>query len=115
MAHITRSDRQISIIIGANIRAARKMRALSLKQLADELEISYQQLQKYESGRNRISATKLLMIAHSLGISISYFYRGSDLLDEQHKSSICPIEEIKDKHLRQQILQLVEAIKLTKN
>ena len=55
--------------IGARVRRERKARGYTIEQIGEILGISYQQVQKYESGANRISAGKLALLAEELGIS----------------------------------------------
>jgi len=64
-------------IIGQRIRLARKKRRWSMKKLADSLGISYQQVQKYESGRNFISLRWLLRICRAFDVSPLWFLPGS--------------------------------------
>lgn len=60
--------------IGLRVRALRKERGLSLDALAAALGIAYQQVQKYETGANRISAGALYGIARALRAPVGYFY-----------------------------------------
>ena len=69
---------QIDIFVGNRIKQKRKALNLSQQQLARELHISFQQLQKYESGQNRISASRLWDISQILNESVSFFFRGID-------------------------------------
>lgn len=70
----SRSPSDLDVLIGARLRLARKMRGLSQGGLADILGITFQQIQKYEAGSNRISAVTLFVIADKLAIPITYFY-----------------------------------------
>ncbi len=67
-----RSPKDIDIQVGANIRALRKKLGLSLIELAEILDLSYQQLQKYEIGANRISTGTLVQLADALNVSPGY-------------------------------------------
>lgn len=67
-------------MIGKQIRLARNMRKMNMEQLGSELGITYQQLQKYESGINRISAARLFKISQILDRPITFFYDG--LIDD---------------------------------
>lgn len=58
--------------IGARVREFRLLRSMSQQALADQLGITFQQMQKYEKGMNRISASALIMICKSLGITPDY-------------------------------------------
>jgi transcriptional regulator with XRE-family HTH domain len=63
--------------IGSRVRMRRKMLAMSQTQLADALGITYQQVQKNESGTNRIAATRLQQISHILQVPIAFFFEGT--------------------------------------
>jgi transcriptional regulator with XRE-family HTH domain len=62
--------------VGSNIRLRRTMLGLTQEQLASALNISYQQVQKYETGANRISAGRLYEIAKHLNVEIGFFFEG---------------------------------------
>jgi transcriptional regulator with XRE-family HTH domain len=62
------------IEIGRKIRTLRLERGLSQSRLADGIGLSFQQLQKYESGANRVSAGRLQKIAEQLGVPVTVFY-----------------------------------------
>jgi transcriptional regulator with XRE-family HTH domain len=70
---------EIDFYLGARVRGLRKARGVSQQALADELNLSFQQIQKYESGQNRISAAKLFMIALTFEVPIGYFFEGLEL------------------------------------
>ncbi len=69
---------QIDIYVGNRIKQKRKTLNLSQQQLARELHVSFQQLQKYESGQNRISASRLWDISQILGEPVNFFFKGID-------------------------------------
>ena len=60
--------------VGARISARRRLLQLSQKEMAEKLGITFQQVQKYEKGVNRIGAGRLYGIAQILGVDIDYFY-----------------------------------------
>lgn len=60
----------IDVQVGARLRALRKMRKLTQSELAAALGLSFQQVQKYENGANRISASKLWQAAELLGVQV---------------------------------------------
>jgi len=60
------------------MRQRREMRGLPQKELARQLGISFQQVQKYESGANRISASKLWQLCSVLDVEPGYFFQGLD-------------------------------------
>ena len=65
----------IDIAIGARVRAVRLDCALSQQALADRLGVTFQQLQKYERGTNRIAVARLIDIASALDQPLSWFLR----------------------------------------
>lgn len=69
----TRSAGSLDLEIGERIRASRLERNVSQQDLAGQLGITFQQLQKYESGANRVSASRLSDIATALGVAITEF------------------------------------------
>jgi transcriptional regulator with XRE-family HTH domain len=63
--------------VGARVRMRRKMLAMSQEQLADALGITYQQVQKNETGINRIAAGRLQQISHILQVPVAFFFEGA--------------------------------------
>ncbi|HEY5237182.1 MAG TPA: helix-turn-helix transcriptional regulator [Rhizomicrobium sp.] len=66
------------IHVGNRVRNRRLRLDMSQGSLGKPLGLTFQQIQKYESGRNRISAGLLPMIARILGVEIAYFYEGME-------------------------------------
>jgi transcriptional regulator with XRE-family HTH domain len=62
--------------VGKRIRHRRWMVGMTQQQLADKVGIKFQQIQKYETGMNRVSASRLWDIADTLGVGISFFFEG---------------------------------------
>jgi transcriptional regulator with XRE-family HTH domain len=62
--------------VGLRIRMRRKEMSVSQERLAEALGITFQQVQKYERGANRVSASKLWEIAAALKTPVAYFYDG---------------------------------------
>ena len=62
--------------VGARVRMRRKFLGLSQTDLASSLGLTFQQVQKYERGSNRISASKLYETAQALKVPVAYFYEG---------------------------------------
>jgi transcriptional regulator with XRE-family HTH domain len=63
--------------VGHRLRLARTSRKLSQTQLGEASGITFQQVQKYEKGTNRVSASRLFEFATLLGVEISYFFEGA--------------------------------------
>lgn len=70
--------RQVDAYVGERIRARRTELGLTQDDLASVLEISYQQVQKYETGANRVSAGRLFQIALNLDIDVAHFFDGAE-------------------------------------
>ncbi|WP_273720665.1 helix-turn-helix transcriptional regulator [Bartonella sp. ML71XJBT] len=68
--------------VGKKIRFRRNMLKMSQKHLGQSLGVSFQQIQKYETGLNRVGAGRLKEIADILNVSIAFFY--ADLFTKQH-------------------------------
>ncbi len=68
----------IDLHVGAQVRARRILLGFSQEKLAEGLGITFQQVQKYERGSNRISASRLFNIGQLLDVPITYFYDGVD-------------------------------------
>ncbi|MHA3977611.1 helix-turn-helix domain-containing protein [Halovulum sp. GXIMD14794] len=62
--------------VGQRIRHRRWMLGITQQQLGDAVGIKFQQIQKYETGMNRVSASRLWDIARALDVSISFFFEG---------------------------------------
>ena len=68
----------VDVHVGRRVRLRRKELGVSQAWLADRLGLTFQQVQKYERGANRISASKLYQIASVLEVPITYFFEGLD-------------------------------------
>ena len=69
-----KSPNPIDIYVGARIRARRLMLGMSQTSLADRLGITFQQVQKYEKGTNRVGSSRLMAISEVLGVPVAYFF-----------------------------------------
>ncbi len=68
--------KRVDDYVGEKIRERRTVLGLTQEHLAEALDISYQQVQKYETGANRVSAGRLYEIAKRLECSVGYFFEG---------------------------------------
>lgn len=114
-----KSPHYIDIIVGTNLRMLRQQRNMTQTDLADALSVTFQQIQKYEKGSNRISASRLADIARYLNISVSSFFEGSGL--EGKDTTILPysrgalkvaeaFDSISDPKVKSQLRHLIKAI-----
>jgi transcriptional regulator with XRE-family HTH domain len=110
-------------IVGRNIRIYRLQKGLTQTELADQLELTFQQVQKYEKGTNRVGSGRLLKIATFLGVPVTALFKGSDEMEDTDKQSIFDqlakphanrllqaFARIDDDGLRRSVVQLVEEI-----
>ena len=66
----------VDVYVGRRLRARRRLLGLTQEALASSVDIRFQQIQKYESGANRVSASRLWSLANALNVPISYFFDG---------------------------------------
>ena len=64
-------------LVGARLRSRRKQLRISQERLGKEIGVSFQQVQKYENGTNRIGAGRLAEISRVLDVPVAYFFTGS--------------------------------------
>src|ERR1700744_181927 len=69
--------------VGRKLCVLRKSSGISQQKLAEKLGVTYQQVQKYEGGTNRVSTTFLLRVAQMFGVPLEYFFEGIDALSGQ--------------------------------
>ena len=117
--------------VGARVRMRRMMLSMSQEKLGDALGLTFQQVQKYEKGTNRIGASRLQAIANILQVPVSFFFEGaphtpgqtsglgeapspayvSDFLATSDGLSLTKsFMRIKNSKLRRRIVDLVEQI-----
>ena len=120
----------IDIAVGARLKMERKVRRISQTQLAQHLGVTFQQVQKYEKGLNRISASRMMMIADFFGFSPATLFEAASPQSDNargrsHSRESSDITEfassleglalnhaflkIKDPELRHHIVALVKA------
>jgi transcriptional regulator with XRE-family HTH domain len=63
--------------VGSRVRMRRMMLGMSQEKLGDALDLTFQQVQKYEKGTNRIGASRLQQISHILQVPVSFFFEGA--------------------------------------
>jgi transcriptional regulator with XRE-family HTH domain len=118
----------VDVEVGHRIRIERLSRGLSQTALANQLGVTFQQVQKYEKGVNRVGAGRLTKIAEVLGVPVGTFFSGKEILDTEENTTAdeaSPLKlltvsgafrllrayaEIEDSTLRRSIVDLVEQI-----
>lgn len=104
--------------VGKKLKNLRVLRGLTQTDVAKGLDISFQQVQKYELGRNRISASKLFEISRILDVPPSYFFdglsdnddNGGPVIDEETAHIASVISKITDERLKTQIRSFIDAV-----
>jgi len=66
----------IDLHVGQRLRQRRRLLGLTQQKLAEAVDIRFQQIQKYESGANRISASRLWSLAQALDVPVAFFFEG---------------------------------------
>ncbi len=66
----------VDVHVGKRIRHRRWMVGMTQQQLAEQVGIKFQQIQKYETGMNRVSASRLWDISDALGVQVAFFFEG---------------------------------------
>lgn len=69
------------VIVGGNVRRRRLAKNMSQEKLGDALGLTFQQVQKYEKGTNRMGSSRLLQIAKILGVTVQDLFAGTPLGD----------------------------------
>ena len=96
--------RSIDVHVGWRMRQRRWLLGMSLQHLGDQVGIKFQQIQKYETGANRISASRMWEIAGAMGVPMSYFFEGID-------GRTSEMDEVRDKILAdREAVDLVRAV-----
>lgn len=114
---------ELDRLIGRRIRIARQFRKLSQTDLGEAVGVTFQQVQKYESGANRVSASRLFRVAKALEVDIKYFFneeanelgdlnRAGNSIDENDVRSI--IESLDIEEIDFELLSSLSQIRQTK-
>lgn len=108
----------IDVHVGNRLRIIRTARRLSLEELGRRIGVTYQQIQKYETGANRVSASTLYRIAQVFETTPTFFFEGLDdnrpeaepaAAREALQSSIA-LGRIEDQEVRRRLRMLIEAL-----
>jgi transcriptional regulator with XRE-family HTH domain len=105
----------VDVHVGGRIRLRRTLLGLSQEALADSLGLTFQQVQKYERGSNRVSSSRLFDLVRILGVPIAYFFdeMGSEV-SKQSPATLAgktpkKVEQENDPAARRETLELVRA------
>ena len=132
---IKKAPNPIDKHVGSRVRMRRMMIGMSQEKLGDKLGITFQQIQKYEKGTNRIGASRLQQIATVLSVPVSFFFEGAPVPETGggHSEPTSPayvsdflatsdglaltkaFMKVKDAKVRRRIVDLVEAMVAEEN
>ena len=114
--------------VGSRVRMRRLILGMSQEKLGDAIELTFQQVQKYEKGTNRMGSSRLVQIANVLKVPVTFFFEGAPCQSKQDGKAQSPafvsdflatsdglaltkaFMRIKDAKLRRSIVKTVEVI-----
>lgn len=90
---------RVDLHVGQMIRQRRWLTGMTQQKLADLVGIKFQQIQKYETGANRVSASRLWDIADALGVKVAFFFEGIEpnKVETDSKAENVPLDVLGDK------------------
>ncbi len=120
----TRRPHEDDIEAGRRMRVLRNMRKMTQTELGRRMGVTFQQCQKYESGANRLSASRLKQVAGIFGVSVGYFFGEGETPERMNEMEELikavgssdghvlnkSFSKIQDKRVRRQIVNLVRAL-----
>ena len=87
----------VDVHVGKRVRHRRWMVGMTQQQLAEKVGIKFQQIQKYETGMNRVSASRLWDIAEALSVPVAFFFEGLAATEAEGAASNVPGDILADK------------------
>ncbi len=124
-----KSPNPIDIHVGSRVRLRRLLVGMSQDRLGEELGVTFQQVQKYERGTNRIGASRLFQISQVLGVPVNFFFEGAlgtapeafaegdqtplvnDFINSPEGVSLAAaFSRIRDSRVRRRVLELVRTL-----
>ena len=125
-----KAPNDIDRMVGSRVRMRRILLGMSQEKLGDALGLTFQQVQKYEKGTNRISASRLQQISQVLGVSIDFLYGDSsksdapaaglsekpasgyeaELLTSDGLKLLRAYRQIKDRRVRRRLVDLAQTL-----
>lgn len=127
MSESKKKPNPIDVHVGGRIRLRRNMLGMSQEKLGEQLGITFQQIQKYEKGTNRVGASRLQAIASVLEVPVAFFFEdapgGNGLAEESPNTYVVDFlssteglqlnrafTRISDAKVRRKIIELVRAL-----
>lgn len=107
-----RKPNHVDIHVGGRIRLRRMMAGLSQERLGEQMGLTFQQIQKYEKGANRVGASRLFNLAQILNVPVSYFF---DELEVDDTSTAPGFAESKSQDFVIEFLNSREGLELNRS
>jgi transcriptional regulator with XRE-family HTH domain len=128
--HAPRSANPVDVHVGTRIRLRRQVLKMSQERLGEQLGVTFQQVQKYERGANRVGASRLWRLSQVLDVPIGFFFEGLtaeieagefsdndqmpivyDFINSSDGVALAKaVSQIKNKAVRRQILELARSL-----
>ena len=126
--HAPRSPNPIDVHVGTRVRLRRQVMKMSQEKLGDQLGVTFQQVQKYERGANRVGASRLFKMSQVMDVPVGFFFQGLEgqgtevspegdtaavydfINSTDGVAQVKAISGIKSKRTRRQLLELTRAI-----
>ena len=114
----------VDLLVGRRVRLLRKCQGMSQTELANAIGLTFQQVQKYEKGTNRISASKLFEIAQALNVEVAALFADATAsnagADSEAEDSVVPsrtnlqivrtLSQVRNARVQRKVLELISAL-----
>ena len=106
----------VDVHVGRKLKQIRTLRRLSQTDVARKLNLSFQQIQKYEIGSNRVAASRLFELSQILGVAPSYFFEGlhdnanAAPVNDPGMEIVTALAQIKDDAVKSRIVTFIEDV-----
>ena len=119
MGNVDKSPHPVDVYVGMKVKQRRKSLGLSQTQLGENLGVTFQQVQKYERGHNRIGCSRLFYTSTALDVPVGFFFAGvEDILPDNiayhdtsgSQSLLQMYSQIKNPIIKQQLIDLASAL-----
>ena len=114
MAGQKKRPNPIDVHVGSRVRLRRTMKGLSQEKLGDALGITFQQIQKYEKGTNRIGASRMQQISSALDVPVSFFFEDAPITQGTDGSQTAGLAEASSANYVVDFLSTPDGIQLNR-
>ena len=114
MAEPKKKPNPIDVHVGSRVRLRRTMMSMSQEKLGKALGITFQQIQKYEKGMNRIGASKMQQISSALNVPVSFFFEDAPIVGGGQAGAVTGMAEASSTSYVVDFLSSSEGIQLNR-